>query len=162
MSSVMDKSPATRKGGSGDPPPPPPTETVNVDVVPKIKQANNVYCEISKGQNTSPTNVKGGVIKLPKKGTAYTVNFNLVADTAVPNLGWGTTNAGQCNGFWSKGAACPPGAEQDPQVTGAPTIAGNVLTVVITPTGSRNVVHYQLNFDQQGTPLQFDPIIINN
>lgn len=162
MSTVMDKSPATRKGGSGNLPPPPQTETVNVEIIPKIKQGSNVYCEISKGQNTSATNVKGGVIKLPNTGTDYTVNFNLMADPAVPNLAWGTTNTGKCNGFWSKGAACPLGSEQDPQVSSAPTIAGTVLTVVITPTGSRNVVHYQLNFDQQGTALQFDPIIINN
>ena len=146
------------------PPPGPATATVNVDVIPKIKQGNNVYCEISPGNGTGANNVKGGVIKLPNTGTAYTVNFNLVADQAVPNLAW-STSAGQCNGFWSNGNACPPGNGQDPQVTAAPTISAanaNVLTLEITPQGSKNVMHYQLNFDQQGATLQFDPIVINN
>jgi hypothetical protein len=46
---------------------------------------------------------------------------------------------------------------QDSQVKNV-TIAGDVLTVEIVPDGSKNAIHYSLNF-ADGT--SFDPIIIH-
>jgi hypothetical protein len=161
MSTVLHEEHRTRNSGGGGGAA---NATVNVDVKPKIKQGNSVYCEIYRGQNTGENNVKGGVIKLPDTGTVYTVNFNLVADPDVPNVSW-SANGDQCNGFWSNGNACPTASGQDPQITQAPSIStndANVLTLQITPSGSKGVIHYQLNFDQQDTTLQFDPIIVVN
>ena len=134
-------------------------EIVNVAVTPKIRQDNNVYCEISRGPQTGGNRVSGGVIKLGPGGP-YTVNFALQAGD-VPNLTWSPDQDGVCTAFWSDAAGCPE-AGQDPQVTQAPASNGNTVTLQITPNAAlgRNVVHYALNFDQRGVPGQFDPIIV--
>jgi hypothetical protein len=136
------------------------SETVNVDVIPKIRQGNSVYCEITAGTQTGANRVKGGIIKLPAGGP-YTVNFDLQAGD-VPNLSWSTDASGGCNAFWSAAGGCPSANGQDPQVTQSPASNGSTVTLTITPDPSlgKNVVHYALNFDQQGTPGQFDPIIV--
>ena len=147
------------KGGSGGPGPAA-GDTVNVEVTPKIVQGNNVYCEITRGQGTGENRVTGGVIKLSGTGPS-TLNFALQAGD-VSNLSWATDQSGNCNGFWSNANVCPAPNDQDSQVTGAPTTSGSIVTLTITPNSTlgRNVIHYALNFDQQGTALQFDPIIV--
>jgi len=158
----MDERPnaETREKGAGQGGESVAAQTVNVAVIPKIRQGNNVYCEITRGQGTGDSRVKGGVIKLPA-GASYTVNFELQAGD-IPNLAWSPDNAGSCTAFWSDANGCPIGG-QDAQVTQAPTSNGNTITLVITPdqTKGPNVVHYALNFVEGGTtPGQFDPIIV--
>lgn len=137
-------------------------ETVNVNVTPSIAQGNSVYCEITRGTGTGENHVKGGVIKLPGAGP-YTINFALQAGS-VPDLSWCSNASGGCNAFWSNAAGCPGDSEQDAQVTHPPSSNGDTVTLTITPDPNlgRNVLHYALNFDQDGgpRPLQFDPIII--
>lgn len=137
--------------------------TVNIEVTPKGIQGDNVFCEISPGQGTGPNHVKGGVIKLRDAGTDYVLNFQLMPDDSFPDLAWAADEGGECNAFWSNGNGCPNSKGQDHQVTRPPTVAsnGNTVTLQITPRQGASVIHYRMNFDQDGTALQCDPIIIN-
>src|SRR5882724_6782783 len=75
---------------------------VNVDVTPKIRQGDAIYCEIDAGAGTPGRLVKGGVIKLPPGGS-YQVNFQL-QDGDVPGLQFDPNNP-----FSSDSNGCPTG-----------------------------------------------------
>lgn len=147
--------------------------TVDVIVTPQIRQGNDVYCEIDPAGGGSARYVKGGIIKLRSGGT-YDVNFTIQAFGAKDeaqikecgDLAW-SAEQGECatvqgaatmsNAFWSDRHSCPTSATQDSQVKNV-TVNGGTLTVEIVPDGSRNVVHYSLNFADGSS---CDPIIIN-
>jgi hypothetical protein len=147
----------------------PTTTAVNVSVTPKVKQGDKVYCEIDRGPHTSSQHVKGGIIKLPRSGETYEVNFAIdttAAEGGAEGLSWAEGQM-ECqtpassfkgsNAFWSNQGSCPSGPMQDSQVKSV-DVAGTVLTVTIVPDGNKNVVHYSLNFADGSS---CDPIIIN-
>ena len=142
--------------------------TVNVEVTPKLKQGGESYCEIDAASGSGHF-VKGGIIKLDKSGAEYEVNFKLMSGASIEGDDhcWKPDDerlsaedgcaATVSSAFWSHRGACPTGPIQDNQVKNV-TIAGDVLTVEIVPDGSKNAIHYSLNF-ADGT--SFDPIIIH-
>jgi hypothetical protein len=141
--------------------------TVNVEVTPKLKQGNETYCEIDAAPGSGHF-VKGGIIKLPTTGTEYEVNFKLVSAASSREADdhcWkldehsaGDGCAAQVShAFWSNRGSCPTGPMQDSQVKNV-TVSGDTLTVEIVPDGTKNAIHYSLNF-ADGT--SFDPIIIH-
>jgi hypothetical protein len=142
--------------------------TVNVEVTPQLKQGSETYCEIDAAPGSGHF-VKGGIIKLGKSGAEYEVNFKLMSAASLEGddhcwksddnqlSAQETGSAAVSSAFWSRRGACPTSAMQDSQVKNV-TIAGDVLTVEIVPDGSKNAIHYSLNF-ADGT--SFDPIIIH-
>ena len=131
---------------------------VTIDVTPKLvqntPQGTIVVCEIdqSGGGNSE---VKGGIIKL-KKTNDYKLTFKIQPGD-VPGLQF------DANGpFWCDTNSCPGGPGnnsngqlKNPQID--PTDP-TVLTVDADPDGTKNAVHYSLNFNNNG---RFDPVIIH-
>ncbi|HET9813051.1 MAG TPA: hypothetical protein VFP57_05270 [Sphingomicrobium sp.] len=141
--------------------------TVDVEVTPQLKQGAQTYCEIDPAPGSNHY-VKGGMIKLPKNGAEFEINFSLIGAAAMgeeddacwkpeDDQGDAASSRAVSSAFWSNRGSCPTSAMQDSQVTNV-KVAGNVLTVTIVPDGSKNAIHYSLNF-ADGT--SFDPIIIH-
>lgn len=135
-------------------------KSISIDVTPKFvqntPQGTTVVCEIdqSGGGNSE---VKGGLIKL-KKSDNYKLTFKIQPGD-VPGLQF---DQGAGGAFWCEVDSCPEspknnskGQLKNPQVDPAnPTI----LTLDADPDGTKNAVHYSLNFNNGG---RFDPVIIH-
>lgn len=133
---------------------------ITIDVTPKLvqntAQGTLVLCEIDQSGGGN-SNVKGGLIKL-RRGSDYQLTFQIQPGD-VPGLQF---DQGANGAFWCDMDSCPggPGNNSQGQLNN-PRVDPHdptKLTVDADPDGTRNGVHYRLNFNNGGS---FDPVIIH-
>lgn len=126
---------------------------VTIEVTPKLVQGTTVVCEIDPAPGSN-AHVKGGVVKL-KKDDSYQLIFEIQPGD-VPGVQF---DQGANGAIWCEMNSCPaaPGNNSSGQVKNPRVGPPTTLAVDVDPDGSRNAVHYRLNFNVGN----YDPIIIH-
>jgi hypothetical protein len=124
---------------------------VTIEVTPKLQQGSTVVCEIDPAPGSNP-HVKGGVIKL-KKDDSYKLVFDIQPGDFA-GVEFDTNGA-----IWCDMNSCPtgPGNNSNGQMKNPVVGPATRLSVDVDPDGTKNAVHYRLNFNVGN----YDPIIIH-